>query len=205
MLGVKGWTLTLPPSTQEYKYVPVGELSGKADEMLQRTLQWISKPLIGSINTSSFFRSAEGMEAVETGIYFGIVGYKLESRNLFFRLGRINNLDNYGCWSSCFLLCSRVGGSAQLGGTCWANNSNSSTILSDSWRRCHSLGVVATKRLVSLNGIQGINYDQFSAAYRDVQTKQIIRTWNHFGLTENILDFKNFKRNNLHPLKHFLH
>lgn len=29
------------------------------------------------------------MEAVETGIYFGIVGYKLESRNLFFRLGML--------------------------------------------------------------------------------------------------------------------
>lgn len=39
-----------------------------------------------SINTSSFFRSAEGMEAVETGIYFGIFGYELESRNNFLGL-----------------------------------------------------------------------------------------------------------------------
>ena len=39
-----------------------------------------------SINTSSFFRSAEGMEAVETGIYFGIFGYELESRNHFLGL-----------------------------------------------------------------------------------------------------------------------
>lgn len=40
----------------------------------------------GSINTSSFFRSAEGMEAVETGIHFGIFGYELESRNHFLGL-----------------------------------------------------------------------------------------------------------------------
>ena len=47
-------TLTVPLSTQEYKWVPA-KLSGKPDEMLEGNLRWTSIPSRRSSNTPGRF------------------------------------------------------------------------------------------------------------------------------------------------------